>query len=300
MRKQNKKQHTVPKSYLNAWCDSSKPKNHDPYVWSFLKDGTGAAKKAPKNILTKNDYYTVGKSRGERDLSVETKLSTVESAFNSIREHVLTKGKQPNDVQRQTIFLFIAAMHARNPSQIDHMTGEWNRVHNKMSKLQSDLENVPLEDLNRANTPSNLASVNSSTANIDDVEEYLKEPISSFMVPATMAEYECMIAIEMNMTFLQPMPGSEKRFITSDNPAVWNDPELMKRPSMYQVLGLAYKSIEITLPISPNLSILLNRKGHEGYQTVSDSVIDQQNRRTRHHAINNIITHKDYFNPKWI
>ena len=300
MRKQHKNQHTVPKSYLNAWCDSSTPQNQEPYVWTFLKDGTGARKRAPKKLFTKNDYYTVGKSKGERDLSIEARLAVVESAFISIRDQVLTKGKKLNDIQRQTVFLFIAAMHARNPNQIDHTTGEWNRVHEFMSQTQEGLGNVPVGNSDSTRMPGSMPFKNSSTATIDDVKQMLKEPVQSLMVPAITAEFEGMIDIGMNMTFLRPESGSEQRFITSDNPAVWYDPERMRRPPMQQVTGLVYESIEITLPISPNLSILLNRKGNDGYRAVSDGVIHRQNRRSRFHAIENIITHRDYFNPNWI
>src|SRR5713101_5619201 len=50
-------------------------------------------------------------------------------------------------------------------------------------------------------------------------------------------------------------------FITSDHPCVWHDPEGYKRPPMYQSPGLIYETIQITLPISPEQCIFLNRQG---------------------------------------
>ena len=52
-------QRFVPNSYLKAWCDPDVPSEHTPYVWRFSKDGTEARKKAPKNIFTETDLYTI-------------------------------------------------------------------------------------------------------------------------------------------------------------------------------------------------------------------------------------------------
>ena len=78
----HKRQHWIPRSYLNAWCDPATPKEHQPYVWRFEKDGTSRARKSPKNIFHATDLYTIHLSDGTRELSIEHGLSELESEFN--------------------------------------------------------------------------------------------------------------------------------------------------------------------------------------------------------------------------
>ena len=63
-----------------------------------------------------------------------------------------------------------------------------------------------------------------------------------------------------------------------------------------------YKTIEITLPISPSQCIFLNRQGFSGYIEVNESVVKDLNRTNRFHASNYYIMNQnkvdeDWFNP---
>ncbi len=66
-----KKQHFVPKSYLEAWCDPACPKKQTPYVWLFSCDGADIKRKSPKNIFYETDMYTILGKNGERILTLE-------------------------------------------------------------------------------------------------------------------------------------------------------------------------------------------------------------------------------------
>ena len=46
-----KKQHYIPQTYLNSWCDFNIPEGYDKYVWQFDSTGETAKKKNPKNIF---------------------------------------------------------------------------------------------------------------------------------------------------------------------------------------------------------------------------------------------------------
>ena len=35
----HKKQHFIPRSYLESWCDPKTPHGQNPYIWLFSKDG---------------------------------------------------------------------------------------------------------------------------------------------------------------------------------------------------------------------------------------------------------------------
>jgi hypothetical protein len=41
-------QHTIPNSYLKAWCDATPlPPKHTPFIWLISKDGESKRRKAP-------------------------------------------------------------------------------------------------------------------------------------------------------------------------------------------------------------------------------------------------------------
>lgn len=47
-------------------------------------------------------------------------------------------------------------------------------------------------------------------------------------------------------------------FITSDHPCVWVDPGAYERPYQMQGVGLGWKTVEVTMPISPRQCLLLS------------------------------------------
>jgi hypothetical protein len=55
----HKRQHYVPKSYLQAWCDPNCPPGQTPYVWVFSKGGGRVRKKSPEKLFRETDMYTV-------------------------------------------------------------------------------------------------------------------------------------------------------------------------------------------------------------------------------------------------
>jgi hypothetical protein len=98
-------------------------------------------------------------------------------------------------------------------------------------------------------------------------------------------------------------PWCDPNAPAGQTPYVWFDPERYKRPPFYSQPALIYPSIEITLPISPRQMVVLNRRGLNGYSTVSwQRGLDDLNRRIRFCAheyfIANSGAKKDiWFNP---
>ena len=68
---------------------------------------------------------------------------------------------------------------------------------------------------------------------------------------------------------------------------------------MHQVPALMYESIEITMPLSPNQLLLLNRQGISGYVEITQETVDELNRRTRFHAHANFVVRRDETNDFW-
>src|SRR5216684_150920 len=125
---EHRKQHTVPESYLTAWCDPETPEGQEPYVWRWSKDGTEVRRKAPRNIFYETEIYTLKTSDGSRDLRLEGMLSSLEAGFATIRREKLDRSVLPDSVERSTLITFVAALHARSAAQLRHLQSERNRV----------------------------------------------------------------------------------------------------------------------------------------------------------------------------
>ena len=142
----HKRQHWIPRSYLNAWCDPETPDGHQPYVWRFEKDGTSRARKSPKNIFHATDLYTIHLSDGTRELAIEHGLSGLESAFVRIRDDILAKEGTVSDKDRFLLCGFVAAMKARSRGQLQHLQGQFRRVFDHMTQIKEMKEARPLHE----------------------------------------------------------------------------------------------------------------------------------------------------------
>lgn len=78
------KQHYVPRSYLAEWCDPKWPPEQAPYVWVFDKKTRKGKRKAPNNILTKTDMYTLEFDDGKKSYVIEETLSAIEGKYVDI------------------------------------------------------------------------------------------------------------------------------------------------------------------------------------------------------------------------
>jgi hypothetical protein len=116
---------------------------------------------------------------------------------------------------------------------------------------------------------------------MDDVRRIVKQPLQ-----ATLASHLRVITpmlARLNTTVL--CASGDARFITSDTPCTWFDPEAYKRTPFYRSPALMYPSLEITMPISPDQCLLLShRHDLNRYVEVGDDLVDELNRRARGYA----------------
>src|SRR5215212_6959414 len=108
-----KKQHIVPKCYSANFTDNRCPSGQAPYVWVVSKFDESVSRRAPKNLLTASDIYTVELDDGTRSLILEDSLANIESKFASLYREVLQRKATPNVEQRAVLATFMAAMLLR-------------------------------------------------------------------------------------------------------------------------------------------------------------------------------------------
>lgn len=272
----HKKQHWIPQAYLKAWCDPNAVESHDPYVWRFSKDGRVCRKKAPKNIFYEKEFYTVHLADGVRDLTIEHGLAGLEDAFVTLRDQRLAKRTDLSAEEELLLRAFMAATKSRTLGHLQHFQEQFKSAL-EMGELmrQEMLAKSPEERMSFA--PS-LGPVDSeSSMSLDEVRELAEGPVG----PMVVAEVKTQLPILAQMHLAVLCTDEPLGFITSDMPCVWFDPEAYNRPFPMNATGLAWPTIEITMPVSPRQAILLSWRQLDGYIDITPEQVDDLNRKTR-------------------
>jgi hypothetical protein len=300
--KPNKKQHFIPRAYLSAWTDPSGPAEQEPYLWLFPKEGGKGRRKAPVNVFTETDMYTVQTPEGERNLYFEHGLAQLETGLKRIREDFLELGKQLPAVPRLKLTAFLSALHTRTPRFRDHHRDSWQKVLNLGEEMEEAMRRKTPEERQRISSMTVISSAEGAGMSMEDVRRIVTYPIQH-IAPAAI-EAELPFLLQMKMLVLCAPVGS--RFITSDAPVVWFDPESRNRPLMWQGPGLMYETLEISMPISPRQLILIthDRPMSRGvkpmvYVDVNVTTVLELNRRTRAYAHHEVVVNQNQFDPKW-
>lgn len=285
----------MPKGYLKAWCDPSTPKQYTPYVWIFNKGGNTVKKRAPRNLFHENNFYTIKRADGKRDLTLEHGLSELEDQFCALRDKKLKFRQSITPEEHIILCAFIAAMCARTKIMQAHQQEQWLGVLEKMEKMREWARTATPEKKKMMAGPPRSGEQKRQSLSYNEVKKVAEEPIQHLLLPSISIETPLLCEIDFVILETDIRPG----FITSDNPCVWSDPEAYKRPPFYRTPGLMYESIEITLPISPHQAILLNRKGINGYISVEDNAVDNLNKKTRFNAYKHFIVNSNYKKDIW-
>lgn len=291
----HKKQHYVPSSYLKAWCDKSAKKTETPYVWIFPKSGGPPRRKAPDNIFNESDFYTIGKDSEIRDLSLEHRMQRIETKFVGLRKSFEHKRELTED-EHATMCLFVAAMKIRTKGNRDFQAEQWRKPLEMMESMMEQWKIATLEEKKNMARYSLLShNDNSEKLGYEDVKRLVEKPIQNLLMPTIAAMAPLLVNLDIAVLETKSIPG----FITSDDPCVMHDPEGYKRPFLLRGPGLAYKTTEITLPISPQQILLLNQQGVEGYIKIDDKHVEAINARTRYFSNNHIIVNCNMFKESW-
>lgn len=305
---EKKAQHFVAKSYLRAWCDPACPPSHEPYVWVMDRDGPTedkpAKRRAPKNIFSEPDMYTIKPANdpGERDLSLEDMLSQIENGFCMVRRDFIEPRKPLDENVRGILCIFAAATQWRTPGARAHIQNQWGPVLDEMLHVEAQIKKMSIEERRRAAGMSPRSSgVHGGGMTTADVARLVASPLQETLASHIRVIAPMLMKLSMTIYCTTEKPG----FITCDEPCVWFDPEVYKRPPMYRQAALMYKSLEITLPISPTrLMVLSHMEDAPQYFDLGGvaneaAIVDEANRITNRHAREAIIVAKNEFRPVW-
>ena len=141
-------QHLLPKVFLRAFTDSTRPKHHppdapfSPPIWLIPRglDSAGRARD-PKNAFTSKRFYNL-RDDDPRDPAIEAGLGRLESAYAEIIR-LLAQRVELNAEQYGTLLLFIGTLRSRQPTHLDHWQtqfGEVERIYRSVERAHTGKE----------------------------------------------------------------------------------------------------------------------------------------------------------------
>ena len=281
MSEQNKQQHYIPSSYLNAWCDINTPPHHKPYVWLFDKNEKTGKNKSPENIFLENNMYTIFKN-GERDLFIEHGFRDIETKFKWIRDKLVNFDSLEIH-EHEILCAFVASMCWRTRNQLDYISEVWTPP----LKYLEAMEKWKFKEKYNI-TP--LISMNSVVANftVKEVRDMVENPAQHVMPLVIKDLFPKLKLLDIAVFHTDDPIG----FITSDNPCVWYDPN-SDEPLLIS------DTIELSMPISPNRIVIFNKMGLTGYFKINPAALDTINQRTRTYALSKFVVNQNQVKDVW-
>jgi hypothetical protein len=252
MAAKKKKHHIVPKCYLANFTDSRSPPGHQPYVWVIRKDDLSVSKRAPSNLLTSNDVYSIHLDDGTRSLVLEDSLAHLESQFARLYRAVIRPRLSMTAEQKLVLAAFTTAMLMRTMTFKETIDRFHDEILDKMRQLEERF---------------GTGTASSEHYSRQFTEGHAKSLLSS--LPQT-AE----VVYRMNFAFLHPAAG--ERFVTSDVPAFLFNPHLEapedaspQMRALFTAPGLAQRDIYLLFPLAPD-TLLCARWMEMKEQAVAD------------------------------
>lgn len=248
-----KNQHIIPQCYLKQFVDPNTPSGQEPYVWIFDRGDKKGKKKAPKNILSETDFYTLKVEGGEKDYSIEESLSQLENEYSSVFEKKIKHKIPLNDYDHVVLCSFVAAMLERTQRQKENIEGFFDQL----IKIADDLEKAHGAKPKKS---SELKQAKEDAHKLSMVQ----------IIPKI-----TQIPLKMNLAFF--CASRRGSFIASDTPCFLFNEKLQWH--RFYAPGLAQKHVEVRMPLSPEISISFSWINNlRGYLEIDTDLIHECNR----------------------
>lgn len=295
----HKKQHFVPRCYLKAWHDPSAPPGGriTPYVWQFEKDGENPRPKAPSNLFTETDIYTIERANGERDLRLEHGFSELEDRFTRIRNTRFVRRVWPNEAELEWVRAFVATAQVRTAAMRDHQRRQWMEFRERAEDMERAMrEATPEAREAMARVGRLTGGGRGATLTLEDVRALEAKPVQHMVAPVLRTVLPLLRQMHLAVLCTSDPLG----FVTTDHPCTWFDPEAYKRPPFYRGPGLASPTIEVTLPITPQQCLVISHHPSlAGYIDIEQHTLDELNRRHIAHCSGHFIACRNETRPAW-
>ena len=267
------KQHYVPRCYLSGWVDPNTPSGQEPYVWVFNRGEREGRKKAPSNLFTETDLYTLKLQSGEKNYAIEETLSNLESKYSTIFQEKIKKNLPLNEEEHIFLCAFVSVMlqrTLRHKDNLDHF-------------IDQLIEHT--EALERANEiPSDES---------DRLKRFKKDAHKLEMMHG-MPDITRLLT-KMSMAFL--CAEGRSKFVTSDDPCNLFNPDLQWQ--RIYTPGLVQKNVQLTLPLSPEIMLSMSWIPFRGYMWWSNGQVEEANRMVIGHCYKYFVSHSPRTRRHW-
>lgn len=267
------KQHYVPRSYLGGWVDPNTPANQEPYVWVFERGQKKGRKKAPSNLFTETDLYTIKLESGEKVYAIEETLANLEGKYAAIFQGKIRKHLPLSDEEHIYLCAFVSVMLQRTLRHRDNLEQFIDQLIEHTSDLEQAHDIPPKES--------------------DGLRRF-KQDFHKLGMVKSLPDTTRMLA-RMSVAFLCAV-GS--KFITSDDPCALFNPKLQWQ-RIYGP-GLAQKDVELTLPLSPEIMLCMSwMPGMRGYMWWSPTQVEEANRMIVGRSYQYFVSHSPKTKRHW-
>lgn len=267
----HKNQHWIPRSYLKAWCD---PQKRDKVVHRYAPDGTYLDWRPYSRIFSADDLYTVD-ADGTRDVRTEKAFKIIEDEFLKVRRAIEGGNPWPA-TSKQALAWFIAATRNRSPAERDHWQSFKDQIVEIGDEAEAALKQASKEERQRmAQASIGGPRDPSRSMTIEEARAAAAEPFGRWVLRHT--RIEAALLEKMSFAVLKAPEGVG--FITSDNPVVWHDASPPSDGRLRRI-GLDYRFIEVSMPISPRFCLVFDHLGKDGACDISQPIVDMFNDRT--------------------
>lgn len=267
------KQHYVPRCYLAGWVDPNTPASQDPYVWVFNRGERKGRKKAPSNLFTETDLYTLELDAREKSYVIEETLSNLESRYVAIFREKIKKFIPLTEEEHFFLCAFVSAFLQRTLRHRDNLERFINELIERSEALERAHEIPPHES--------------------DRLKNFKQDSHKVGMMRSIPAVTR--ILARMNIAFLCAEGGS--KFVTSDDPCNLFNPDLQWQQNYGP--GLAQKNVSLTLPLSTDIMLCMSWMPMRGYMRWSKGQVEEANRMTIGHSYHYFVSHSPKTRRHW-
>lgn len=267
------KQHYVPESYLAGWVDPNTPAGQEPYVWVFNQGERKGRKKAPSNLFTKTDLYTLKLRTGEKSYEIEETLSNLESKYATTLQEKIKKYLPLTEEEHIFLCAFVCVMLQRTLRHRDNLERFIDELIGHTEALEQ-AHDVPPRESDRLKCFKQDGHKVGMMRSLPDITQLLSK---------------------MSIAFFCAEGGS--KFVTSDDPCNLFNPDLQWQ-RIYGP-GLAQKNIQLTLPLSPDIMLSMSWIPFRGYMWWSKGQAEEANRMTIGQCYSYYVSHSAKTRRHW-
>ncbi len=277
-----KRQHWIPDTYLDAWCDPDPARQNPRRVYRYNPDGSFKDYRPPSRIFTEDDLYTVTGRDGDRDLKTEHALNRLEGAFARLRKFHLATGRPLPPAGRRNLIWFIAAMRNRSPAMHAHQQSFHNRILEVANSMDEGLRAMSTQKGAECHAKTRRMSLPRNDGDrgipLEKYREIAARPFGAYLPGHIITEAR--LLEQMHLTIVR-IPASQS-LITSDHPVVWWDPK--DPPPSRHPLGLGRRTMQVTCPLTPYMCAVISHDVGPEYADTDIKGADILNMRTLYRA----------------